>query len=95
FTLLGARMISLNAPITGIPQPHDRGAFMSINASIQQVAGGFAAGITGIIVTQAPDGKIMHYDTIGYFLMATVVLVLFLHISQTRTLCLGNLVSFH
>ncbi|MEO6868667.1 MAG: MFS transporter, partial [Ginsengibacter sp.] len=40
FTLLGARMISLNALITGIPQPQDRGAFMSINASIQQVAGG-------------------------------------------------------
>jgi predicted MFS family arabinose efflux permease len=78
FTMLGARMISLNALITGIPQPQDRGAFMSINASIQQVAGGIAAGLTGIIVTQAPDGKILNYNILGYCLMGTVLLVLLL-----------------
>jgi predicted MFS family arabinose efflux permease len=78
FTLLGGRMIALNALITGIPQPQDRGAFMSINASIQQLAGGIAAGITGMIVTQAPGGNIMNYDILGYCLMATVILVLLL-----------------
>ena len=78
FTLLGGRMISLNTLITGIPQPQDRGAFMSINASIQQLAGGIAAGITGIIVTQASDGKILNYDILGYCLMATVIIVLLL-----------------
>jgi predicted MFS family arabinose efflux permease len=76
FSMLGGRMISLNALITGIPQPQDRGAFMSINASIQQLAGGLAAGFTGLIVTQAPKGKILNYDVLGYCLMATVILVL-------------------
>jgi predicted MFS family arabinose efflux permease len=78
FVMLGGRMISLNALITGVPKPQDRGAFMSINISIQQIAGGLAAGLTGIIVTQAPDGKILHYDVLGYCLMATVIVVLFL-----------------
>jgi len=78
FTLLGGRLISLNALITGVPQPQDRGAFMSINASIQQVAGGFAAGLTAIIVTQTQGGEIAHYDVLGYCLMATVVMVLVL-----------------
>jgi hypothetical protein len=40
------------------------------------LAGGFAAGIAGIIVTQAPDGKIANYDILGYCLIATVILVL-------------------
>ncbi|MGI8580863.1 MAG: MFS transporter [Chitinophagaceae bacterium] len=78
FIMLSARMISVNSLITVIPHPQDRGAFMSINASFQQIAGGFAAGITGLIVTQSPDGKILNYDILGFCLMATVILVLVL-----------------
>lgn len=76
FTMLGGRMIALNSLLTAIPQPQDRGAFMSINASVQQLAGGIAAGVTGMLVSREPGGKIVHYDLLGYCLMSTVILVL-------------------
>jgi len=40
------------ALITALPGPEDRGAFMSINSSLQQIAGGIAAAIGGMIVVQ-------------------------------------------
>ena len=46
------RMIPSSALITGIPVLQDRGAFMSINASLQQIAGGIAAAFAGLIVVQ-------------------------------------------
>jgi predicted MFS family arabinose efflux permease len=43
FAGITARMISSSSLITAIPQPQDRGAFMSINSSVQQISGGVAA----------------------------------------------------
>ena len=47
-----SRMIPSSALITGIPAMPDRGAFMSINSSLQQIAGGIAAAFAGMIVLQ-------------------------------------------
>jgi predicted MFS family arabinose efflux permease len=42
-----SRMIPSTALTTSIPDMQDRGAFMSINASLQQIAGGVAAAVAG------------------------------------------------
>ncbi|MGV3705467.1 MAG: hypothetical protein ACO1NU_08825 [Arcticibacter sp.] len=56
-----------SAPIRAVPEPGDRGAFMSMNASLQQIAGGIAAWAAGIIVVQkSPEAPLEHYPTIGY-----------------------------
>ena len=68
-----ARMVSSQALITAIPAPKDRGAFMSINSSVMQVSGGIAAWVAGLIVVQTDSGKLMHYDTLGYVVSATIV----------------------
>ncbi|HTQ65016.1 MAG TPA: MFS transporter [Puia sp.] len=79
------RMVPSTAMVSGIPIMQDRGAFMSINASLQQIAGGFAAAIAGMIVVQ--NGKyspIEHYDTVGYVLIgiSAVALVLMYRVSK-------------
>ncbi|MBL8021212.1 MAG: MFS transporter [Leptospirales bacterium] len=61
-----SRMISSQAIISGVPEPRDRGAFMSINSSVQYGAGSISAAVAGLIVVQTPDGFIQHYDTLGY-----------------------------
>jgi predicted MFS family arabinose efflux permease len=71
-----ARMISASALMTAIPAPADRGAFMGINASTQQIAGGIAAYIAGLIVVQRPDKKLEHYDTLGYVVVGTMLLTI-------------------
>lgn len=47
-----SRMVPSGASTTGIPEPKDQGAFMSINSSLQQIAGGIAAAVAGMIVVQ-------------------------------------------
>jgi predicted MFS family arabinose efflux permease len=51
--------IPANALVISVPQPEDRGAYMSINAAIQQVSGGVASAIAVMIITQkAPTSLI-------------------------------------
>ncbi len=61
-----ARMIPSVALVSALPELHDRGAFMSINSSLQQLAGGIAAAIGGMIVVQKDNfSPIEHYDTLA------------------------------
>ncbi len=74
-----SRMIPSQALVTGIPAMQDRGAYMSINASIQQLAGCVAAAVAGMIVVQ--NGKfspIEHYDTLGYIIVCISCISIFL-----------------
>jgi predicted MFS family arabinose efflux permease len=76
FAGITARMISASTLMTAIPQPQDRGAFMSINSSIQQISGGAAAALAGVIVSQASDGKMLHYDILGYTVAASMLITI-------------------
>jgi predicted MFS family arabinose efflux permease len=61
-----ARMIPSVALVSALPELHDRGAFMSINSSLQQLSGGIAAAIGGMIVVQKDNfSPIEHYDTLA------------------------------
>ncbi len=60
------RMIPAMTLTTAIPVMQDRGAFMSINSSLQQIAGGVAAFVAGLIVVQKGNASpLEHYDTLG------------------------------
>lgn len=76
FAAITSRMIPASALMTGIPDPGDRGAFMSINSSVQQISGGVAASVAGLIVVQQPGGKLEHYDTLGYVVIASMVITM-------------------
>ncbi|OQP63172.1 MFS transporter [Niastella vici] len=73
FAGIMARMVSSTAMISAIPQPQDRGAFMSINSSVQQLSGGLAAALAGMVITEGPDGKLQHYSTLGIIVMASMM----------------------
>lgn len=69
------RMVPSVALTSAIPDMADRGAFMSINASLQQIAGGVAAAISGIIVVQKTKfSPLEHYDTVGYVIVGVSLL---------------------
>lgn len=72
------RMIPSSALTSAVPALEDRGAFMSINASLQQLAGGIAAALAGkIVVQQTNFSPLEHYDTVGYVVVAFSILGLF------------------
>lgn len=73
-----SRMVPATALSSAIPEMKDRGAFMSINASLQQMAGGIAAVCAGLIVTQSSKtSPIEHYNTLGYVVAIIIALCLY------------------
>ncbi|HVU52967.1 MAG TPA: MFS transporter [Polyangia bacterium] len=70
-----ARMISATALMSAVPDPSHRGSFMSINTAVSQGAGGVGAFVAGLIVVQQPAGTLLHYDTLGYVVIASMLLV--------------------
>lgn len=78
FVFITARMISANAMTSAVPELHDRGAFMAISSSIQQVSGGIAATVAGLIVVQTPGGYIEHYEQLGYVVATAIVITILL-----------------
>src|SRR6185437_15887443 len=57
YTAVFSRIIPSQALISAVPDSLDRGAFMSINASIQQLGGGIASTIGGFIIAEDTQGR--------------------------------------
>jgi predicted MFS family arabinose efflux permease len=97
FVCITSRMISAQALISGVPDIQDRGAFMAVNSSVQQLSGGVAAWTAGQIVVQTASGRIEHYDTLSnvvlFAMAATVALMYPIHRAvaekQARTAAAG------
>ena len=78
FIVVNGRMIPTQALISSVVQPQQRGGFMSINSSMQQLSTGLAAMIGGSIVSKSADGRIEHYDWVGYFSIALILISVWL-----------------
>lgn len=86
FVGIFSRMIPSQAMMSAIPDPASRGAFMSISSSLQQVAGGIASVIAGVIVVQNGDGPLEHFDVLGYILVGTTAVTIFIMHRIHRTI---------
>jgi predicted MFS family arabinose efflux permease len=74
---ISSRMIASSALISGVPDMKDRGAYMGINSSIQQISGGIASFLAGLIVYQpAKNAPLQHFDTVGYVTAGTMLITL-------------------
>lgn len=74
FAGIMSRMIPSSALMTAVPRLEDRGAFMSVNSSLQQIAGGIASVLAGLIIVQEKNGKLDHFDTLGYVVIFVMIL---------------------
>ena len=78
FSLSTGRSIPAQAMISNVVNPAHRGQFMSFNSSFQQLFTGMASLIAGLIVSSGADGKIYHYEWVGYLSLAIVFSTLFI-----------------
>ncbi len=81
FMVATGRIVTAQAMITQVVTPEQRGSFMSINGSVQQLGSGIAALCAGAIVRTQRDHKILHYEYVGYL---SIVLLLFTLIFANR-----------
>lgn len=69
-----SRMIPSTILTSAIPNIQDRGAFMSVNASLQQMAGGLATLLAGLIIVQKDQhSPLENYPILG--LIGAVVMI--------------------
>lgn len=74
-----SRMVPSSALTSAVPDMPDRGAFMSINSSLQQIAGGIAAAAAGTIVVQKDKfSPLEHYNLVGYVVVIISLISIFL-----------------
>jgi MFS transporter, DHA1 family, inner membrane transport protein len=74
FIVATGRIVSAQAMISHVVTPEQRGSYMSINGSVQQLGSGIAALCAGIIVhTEKPSGRIINYDWVGYLSIAVLI----------------------
>lgn len=74
FFCIGGRGVPASAMITATVPPQQRGSFMSLVSSAQQLAAGVGSSIASIIVTKGTSGELLHYPIVGYFAAGTCIL---------------------
>lgn len=78
FILATSRALMAQAMVTEVVSSEQRGSFMSINGSIQQLGSGIAALLAGTIVVTKRSGQVLNYRYVGYLsiivLIATMIL---------------------
>jgi len=65
FVLVSGRMVPLLAIVGAAVKPQQRGAFLSLNATVQSLAMGLASMVGGVFITQTSDGVISGYGWVG------------------------------
>ena len=89
-----SRMVPAVALSSALPEKHDRGAFMGINSSLQQIAGGIAAAVGGMVVVQKDKfSPLEHYDTLGYIIVFLSIVSIFLILRVSKLIKSAELVS--
>lgn len=66
-----SRSVPSTALMTAVPSAKDRGAFMSINSSMQQIGGGLSTVCAGYIISRH-NGQLVHFDLLGYICIAAM-----------------------
>lgn len=80
-----SRIVPSQAINTAIPDMVDRGAYMAITSSMQQIAGGIAAVCAGLIVhQQTKTSPLENYNSLGYVISIVTLCSIFLMMRVNR-----------
>ncbi|MBC6996305.1 MFS transporter [Neolewinella lacunae] len=74
FVVASGRNIPATTMITSVVHPQNRGSFMSIRQSVNEMALFSSSVIAGFIITEGPDGRLQHYEWLGYFTIAMSII---------------------
>ncbi|MGH2566405.1 MAG: MFS transporter, partial [Ginsengibacter sp.] len=80
FILATSRAMMAQAMVSEVVSSEQRGSFMSINGSIQQLGSGLAALLAGAIVVTKRSGEVLNYKYVGY--LSIVVLIASMILAQ-------------
>jgi predicted MFS family arabinose efflux permease len=73
---MSGRMVPMQALLTTVPAPSQRGAFLSANSAVQALGTGCGAWLGGLLLSQGPGGQILGYGMNGWLAVALVAIAL-------------------
>lgn len=76
FTFASGRFVPGQAVISMAVPSSRRGAYMSLVACSRDLASGLTAAVGGMVVTQAPDGRLLNFDRLGWVAIGVSLLSL-------------------
>ncbi len=83
FILANGRIVPSTTMVTSVIKPENRGSFMSIRASVQQISSGLAALLAGAMITEAPSvinegaKALVGYERVGYVAVFFSIIAIF------------------
>ena len=78
FALATGRAVTSQTMVSNVTGAANRGSFMSLNSSIQHLGTGVAALVSGYIVSEDAQRKLLHYEWVGYLSVAVLLIGLLL-----------------
>lgn len=76
FIFGGNRGVPANTLISATALPHQRGGFLSLTSSMQQLAAGLASYFGGLLISQGPDHTVLEYNHVGYLAAAASIIAI-------------------
>lgn len=77
FVVASGRNVPATTMITSVVRPENRGGFMSIRQSINEMALFLSTVIAGFIITEDADGRLEHYELLGYFTIVMSIVAVY------------------
>lgn len=78
FFAMSLRMVPAMTIVTGIVPAQKRGALLSLNSCVQQMAIALGSAVAGAIVLRGESGELLHYERVGYLSCILTILALLL-----------------
>jgi predicted MFS family arabinose efflux permease len=79
FIFISGRMVPTNSLMTSIVEPQNRGGFMSLTSTFQQMGAGLAAYVAGMVVSIDPQSDALSgFDIVGYMAIGFTILAIIL-----------------
>ncbi len=78
FIGFGARFVPAVSLVTSSVEKRLRGSFMSFQSSVQQLAAGLSAFLSGLIVQKTATGELLHFNTVGILACVATVICMFI-----------------
>jgi len=74
FMVVTSRIVMAQSMISNVVSPNQRGSFMSVNGSMQQLGQGMASLVAGVIVkTNKATHQLANYNWVGYLSIAVLI----------------------
>jgi predicted MFS family arabinose efflux permease len=78
FVVASGRNVPATTLVTSVVKPESRGSFMSVRASVNEMALALSSLIAGMIIHKNADGSLIHYNIVGYFAIAMSLIAIWL-----------------